>query len=111
MTKITTINTVYFDENQITEIQLSFEEVCEICAIPEENLIDWIDQGLYAAEIADINSLQFDSEMLKRLQIAQRLHIDLNINRSGVILALDLLDQIQSLRKQIDILTKLLHDK
>ncbi len=54
----------------------------------------------------DVERLSLDQKTLRRMESAFRLHRDLEINLPGVVLALDLLDELKQLRHELDILRK-----
>lgn len=84
----------------------SFNEVCLRYNIPEELLIEMVEQGLFAPQSVTSKQTQLTSKDLHRMESAFRLHKDLGINLPGVALALDLLEEIEELRKELHILHK-----
>ena len=103
MTKHQMITAVIVDDHT----SLSFVEVCQHYDITEEALIELIEYGLFSENQTTIKSIQFDAAKLARIQAATRLRQDLDINTPGVILALELLDQIEQLQQEINILQRL----
>jgi chaperone modulatory protein CbpM len=85
---------------------ISFHEVCQKYSIPEELLSEMIEQGLFADQCADKEQIALDQKALRRLEAAFRLHKDLGINLPGVALALDLLEEIEKMRQELEILHK-----
>lgn len=85
---------------------ISFVEVCQRYDIAENWLIDLLDQGLFNVSVINRESLLFNQTMLRRIQSARRLQHDLNINLSGVVLVLELLDQLSQVRQELDILQR-----
>lgn len=84
----------------------SFVEICQKFSIPKELLIEMIEQGFFAEHPNDPKELKVDQKALQRMESAFRLHRDLGINLPGVTLALDLLDEIEKMRHELDILRK-----
>jgi chaperone modulatory protein CbpM len=80
------------------KITLSLHEVCEVCGVQESVVIEMVKEGV--AEPQDITSetLEFSGIAVTRLMTAHRLQRDLQINLAGAALALELLDEIRSLK-------------
>lgn len=105
MVKSQIIQTIVLDE----EVHLTFIEICEQLNLPENVLEELIDHGLLqeVAEVEIKQSTTFDAAQLARIQTALRLGHDLGINIPGVVLALELLDEIEQLRQELSILKRL----
>lgn len=84
----------------------SFIEVCHKYNIPQELLIEMIEEGLFPDQPSNTDQVALDQKALRRIESAFRLHRDLNINLPGVALALELLDEIEIMRHELDILHK-----
>jgi len=78
-------------------------EVCERCNLSEDILMDWIAHGLFGEPH---QSMQFDYKMIDRVRAAHRLQHDLEVNLQGVILALELMDEMDKLREELAILKR-----
>lgn len=85
---------------------LTFTEVCQHAHISEEMLMDWIMHGLLGEVTPPLAKRTFDANLLTRIHTAHRLHRDLEVNMQGAILALDLLDEIATLRNELAILRR-----
>ena len=85
---------------------ISFVEVCQRYNIPEELLLEMLEQGLFPNQPTEPQQVALDQKALRRLESAFRLHRDLGVNLPGVALALDLLDEIAQMRKELEILHK-----
>ena len=84
----------------------SFKEVCQHYHIPKELLIDLIEYGLFNNQTTEIEKITFDQNALRKMEKAFRLHRDLDINLSGVALALELLDEMNNMRNELRMLRK-----
>lgn len=102
MSKQTMITGVLVDES----VQLTFVEVCHHYDLSEDVLMDILEHGL----LSDVNmphkNLVFRGHELQKILSACRLHRDLGINSPGVILALELLDELNDLQQQLQILQR-----
>ncbi len=91
----------------VTEtFEFSVEEISVQCDLPVEMIVELIELGLFESGIAP-TGFRFDAHQLSRVQSASRLFHDLKLNAPGVVLALELLDEIESLRQQVAILQRL----
>jgi chaperone modulatory protein CbpM len=80
-------------------LELEFEEFCRICHASEQFVIELVDEGVIEPSGADRAYWRFTGRSVQRTQVALRLHEDLDINLPGVALALDLLEEIERLRR------------
>ena len=80
----------------------SLIEVGVICGIKTDRLIAFVAQGIVPIDCSDPETWRFSESALLRLKKATRLHRDLGIEDAGLALALDLLDEITKLRRQIE---------
>lgn len=84
------------------EASLSLIEVCQNCHVPAETIIRLIEHGIISpSQGTKIKQWRFHQSTLIRVDKALRLKRDLGINASGVALALELLDEIDSLKQQL----------
>jgi chaperone modulatory protein CbpM len=79
--------------------KLSLVELCEHCHTQEEAMIKLIDHGIISpCKGKTVNQWRFESHSLMRANKALRLQQDLGINLAGIALALELMDEIETLR-------------
>ena len=83
---------------------ISFVDVCQKCNISEAMLLDMMDHGLCNYQNRPEKIIDFDEQMLSRIQSACRLQRDLDLNLPGVVLVLELLDELTQLRNELGIL-------
>lgn len=83
------------------EETLSLAELCRTCAVHADRILDLIDEGILEPKGADPRRWRFSGSNLQRARIAVRLQRDLDINLPGVALALDLLEEIDRLERQL----------
>ena len=99
----TTLKGVLLDE----QVELSLSELCSACSISVEWVVALVDVGV----LDPINYQQtlqqhqtrwkFSADSLNRARIALRLEQDLGVNKEGVALALDLMDEIEMLKAKL----------
>ena len=95
-------------EHSLTTI--SFSEVCQQYGISEQILFEFLENGLISEISAPSTHVIFEPSHLQRILSAYRLHQDLEINPNGVILALELMDELTELRQELAILRRHMHD-
>lgn len=77
----------------------SMVEICQICRLEESDLELYMDYGIVVPESDYVH--HFRQRQLDRLLRAIRLHHDLELNVAGVALAMDLLDTIDELKRNV----------
>ena len=83
------------------QARLSLEELCEICDITAESIIDMIDEGLLEPQGREPGEWRFRCYEVRRVQVALRLQQDLRVNLPGAALILDLLEELEELRRRM----------
>lgn len=78
---------------------LSFQEVCQDCDLPEEEIMRFIEEEWILP--SDPEDLLFDEEDRARLELIRELKNDLGVNDEGIPIILRLLDQLHLLRLRI----------
>lgn len=89
----------------LIEERVSFKEVCHQYNIPQDLLIEMMEHGIFSPTTSK-EEHYLSPHDLQRMESAFRLHRDLEINLPGVALALELLDELERLRKELAILHK-----
>jgi chaperone modulatory protein CbpM len=85
-----------FDESVV----LTLEELSRMCAVPEQHIVEFVDEGvLEALEVH--REWRFTGAALRRARIALRLERDLEVNLAGIALALDLMEELEQLRREL----------
>lgn len=79
----------------------TLEEVCENCGLKVVEVTTYIQEGLIDVLNEDVSEWRFTETHLVRIQKASRLERDLRLNPAGVVLALELMSEIESLKKKI----------
>jgi chaperone modulatory protein CbpM len=79
---------------------LSLEELSRICAVEAQRILELVDEGILPARPAEAG-WQFSGTSVRRARLALRLQRDLEINLAGVALALDLMEDIDQLRREL----------
>ncbi len=86
---------------------LTLREMCEHGEVHAEYVIKLVDYGVINPVRDDGNrQWAFDLLALSRLRKAQRLQRDLKLNLPGLAVSLDLLDEVDGLRAEVDRLNR-----
>ena len=80
---------------------ITLAELCRACAAPAETVIALVEEGVLAPTGASPAHWRFGGLYVRRARIALRLQRDLGINLPGVALALQLLEEVETLRNQL----------
>ena len=91
-----TTTTLYDDDTEVTLVQL-----CRASRVDERVLQRWVDEGVLQPLAGSGASLRFRGATLKRARVASRLSRDLELDAHGLAIALDLLDEIDTLRARL----------
>ena len=76
-------------------------ELCHLSESNAEYIIELVEEGLIEPEGPSTPEWRFDSRALKRLQKTIHLQRDLRINLAGAALVLDLLEELEELRRKV----------
>jgi chaperone modulatory protein CbpM len=71
-----------------------------MCNVEERHIVEFVEEGVL--NVVEVSSeWQFTGDALRRARLAVRLERDLELNLAGVALALDLLEELQELRREL----------
>lgn len=80
-------------------LQVTVDELCEMCRISDEEIIRMVDEGIVEPLGNSRQEWQFHGYDIKKIQVVLRLQRDLKVNLPGAAVILDLLDEIEELKK------------
>jgi len=80
------------------QAELSMSDLCRACCQHAEWIVQLVDEGILEPAGRNPAQWRFPGASLHRAHTAMRLQRDLDINLAGVALALDLMDEIESLQ-------------
>src|SRR5438105_4257991 len=86
--------------------ELTLEELCEICHVTHEFIQKLIEYGAIEPNGISIEVWRFNPGHMRRIQIVKRLQQDLEVNVPGAALAMDLMDQMEEMRIQLELLER-----
>lgn len=82
--------------------ELTLDDLCRACAAQSELIVDLVHEGVLAPLGAAPEVWRFTGAHLHRATVAVRLQRDLGVNPAGAALALELMDELDSLRAQLN---------
>ena len=80
------------------DIEWSFADLCRLCRLPAERVLELVDEGIAEPVGRDAAQWRFQSVSVKRVRCALHLKRDLGVNTAGAAPALDLLEELERLR-------------
>ena len=83
------------------QTQLTLADLCRACAVHAERIIELVDVGVLEPLGREPARWRFGGASLQRARRALRLQRDIGIDLAGAALALELLDEIESLRRRL----------
>lgn len=84
------------------QTELTLIEVSRSCAVQTGFILELIEEGVIAPLTgSEPESWRFTSLQVRHITVAWRLQRDLGVNLAGAALALQLLDEVETLRAQI----------
>lgn len=83
------------------QADLSVEDISRACSRSTEWVIELVEQGVLDPTGESRHGWRFSGTSLVRARVARRLQRDLNINVEGVALAIELMEEIKSLRERL----------
>ena len=86
------------------QAELTLIEVSRCCAVQADFIVELIDEGVIAPSVgSEATSWRFADAQVHQVTLAWRLQRDLGVNLAGAALALQLLDELETLRAQITV--------
>ncbi|MBE9564123.1 MAG: MerR family transcriptional regulator [Proteobacteria bacterium] len=84
------------------DTRLTLRQLSDACSVRAEYIIELVDEGFIEPSGIERSHWCFNGITLKRVQTAQRLQRDLGINLAGVALAIELIEEIDTLRARLE---------
>lgn len=83
---------------------LTLEELCRACAAPTEWLLELVEEGVITPSGGGAAQWRFTGLHLRHARVAVRLQRDLGVNPAGAALALQLMEELDTLRARLQAL-------
>lgn len=88
------------------QVELSLVELCRASQSSAEQILEFVEFGVIEPRGRQPSEWRFTAISVKRVYSAQRLQHDLGLNAAGVALALDLIEEIETLRARLGVLER-----
>ena len=87
-----------FEESAV----LTVKDLSRMCAVDERHIVEFVEEGVL--NVVEINTTEwhFTGTALRRARLALRLERDLELNLAGVALALELMEEVERLRRELE---------
>jgi len=92
-----TLTGILLDE----QVELSLHELCHACSTSTEWIVELVDEGVLEPIGHEQAHWRFSGPSLLRARAAMRMQQDLQINLPGIALALDLMEEIETMRERL----------
>lgn len=80
---------------------LTLGQLCRACGVHADWVISLIEESIIEPSGEEMRCWRFSGRSLVRVRSALRLQRDLGVNLAGIALALDLIEELESLRAQL----------
>jgi chaperone modulatory protein CbpM len=82
---------------------LSVDELSRLCSVERTYIIELVEEGVLSVMQVDGAGWHFHGAALRRARTALRLQRDLEINLPGVALAMELMEELDRLRNELQV--------
>jgi chaperone modulatory protein CbpM len=82
-------------------VLLSVDELSRLCAVDRTYIVELVEEGVLSVIEVGTAEWRFPGDALRRARTALRLQRDLEINLPGVALALELMEELARLRREL----------
>jgi chaperone modulatory protein CbpM len=86
-----------FEESAV----LTVKDLSRMCAVDERHIVEFVEEGVLNVVEINTTEWQFTGTALRRARLALRLERDLELNLAGVALALELMEELEHLRREL----------
>ena len=82
---------------------LTVKDLSRMCAVDERHIVEFVEEGVLSVVEVNAAEWHFTGTALRRARLALRLERDLEINLAGVALALELMEELERLRRELHV--------
>jgi chaperone modulatory protein CbpM len=80
---------------------LTIKDLSRMCAVDERHIVEFVEEGVLNVVEVNTTEWHFSGAALRRARLALRLERDLELNLAGVALALQLMEELEHLRREL----------
>src|SRR3977135_2241259 len=81
---------------------LTVKDLSRMCAVDERHIVEFVEEGVLKVVEVNTTEWHFTGAALRRARLALRLERDLELNLAGVALALELMEELERLRRELE---------
>jgi chaperone modulatory protein CbpM len=82
-------------------VEFTLEDLCRICGVREAVVVEIVEEGVVEPQRSSGESWRFTGVAVTRIQRVIRLQREFEVNLPGAALALELLDEIERLKRRL----------
>jgi chaperone modulatory protein CbpM len=82
--------------------ELTVKDLSRMCAVDERHIVEFVEEGVLNVVEINTSEWHFTGAALRRARLALRLERDLELNLAGVALALQLMEELEHLRRELN---------
>jgi chaperone modulatory protein CbpM len=90
----------------IEDDSLTLEQLCHACGVRIDWVVSLVEESIIEPQGEAMQVWRFSGGSLVRVRSALRLQRDLGVNLAGIGLALDLMEELESLRSQLKVMRR-----
>ena len=83
--------------------EFTLDELCQCCAVQDEIIISMVEEGMLSPVGSSPAEWRFTGTAQRHVEITLHLQRDLRVNLPGAALALELMEEIEQLQRQLRI--------
>jgi chaperone modulatory protein CbpM len=87
-----------FEESAV----LTVKDLSRLCAVDERHIVEFVEEGVLDVVEVSTTEWHFTGSALRRARLALRLERDFELNLAGVALALELMEELRRLRRELE---------
>ena len=107
---MTPSNTLPMAEIIGQELEADLDQVCRLCGLDSAELVDWLREGVVDAQKPAGDHWRFNARQVRRVYVARRLKRDLELDTHALPVVLDLIEEVQTLRRRVRLLERVIED-
>jgi chaperone modulatory protein CbpM len=88
-----------FEESAV----LTVKDLSRMCAVDERHIVEFVEEGVLHVVETTAAEWHFTGAALRRARVALRLERDLELNLPGIALALELMEELEQLRRELEV--------
>jgi len=92
------------------ELEADLDQVCRLCGLDSQELLDWVHEGVAEPRGPESGHWRFSARQVRRVFVARRLKRDLELDTHALPVVLDLIEEVELLRRRVRLLERVIED-